>query len=101
MPVAKQLGGDQEKLRSVERVIRTNEPLVAVEVSHIMRRQQNHVVLSCVQMPIRTIDDVGLGQGHAALGLELRNYELMAFAGVGLCRDVLGEESRAEQEQEK
>jgi hypothetical protein len=52
-------------------------------------------------MPIRTIDDVGLGQGHAALGLELRNYELMAFAGAGLCRDILSEYGRAEQEQEK
>ena len=83
--------GVPSPVKHPERMVRADEPFIAVEVGHVMRRQQNHIVLRGIEMSVSSIDHVSLGQGHAALGLEIRNYEFVTFAGIGFYRDVLGE----------
>jgi len=52
-----------------------------MEVRHIVRWQQHHVVLFGVQTAIGCINDARLRQRDAAFGVEVRNDELVLFAG--------------------
>ena len=87
LAVAEQFGGDAQKLRGIERAIRAYEPFIAVEVRHVMRRQEHGVVARGVQMTVGSIDDTHLRHRHAALGVEIGDRELMAF---GLRRSAIG-----------
>ena len=55
---------------------RADEPVVSVEVRHVVRRQQDGVVARSVQRAQRRVDDAGLGQDDAAFGLEVADDEL-------------------------
>ena len=84
MPVAEQFSRDEEQAGSVERMILSDEPLIAVEVRQIVRRQKDHVVLAGVEVAIGSIRHVRPRQGDTTLGPEVRNHELVTFSGLGL-----------------
>ena len=80
--VAEKLGGDQEQRRKVERATGADQPLVAMVVRHVVRRQQDRVVARRVEPAVGAVDDPRLRQRDAALGAEVVDRELVMFGGV-------------------
>ena len=80
--VAEQFGRDEEQRRRIERAVRADQPLVAVVVRHVVRRQQHHVVARGVEVAVRAVDDPRLRQRDAALGVEVVDDELVMLGGV-------------------
>src|SRR6266851_9311959 len=77
MPVAEKLCRNQKELGGIKREVRTNEPLIAVKVSHVVRWQKHDVIFGGIQMAVCAINNECLGQGNAALRLEVGNHKLM------------------------
>ena len=75
----------------------TDQPLVSVEVGHVVRRQQHGVALVRIQMAVGAVHDPRLRKHHAALGAEVRDDELMALAR----NRSLGQEGAAEEDQDQ
>ncbi len=86
MPVAEQLRRYEEQLRRIEREAGADQPLVAVVVGHVVRRQQNGVVARGVQAAVRAVDDDRLGQGDARLRVEVVDHELVMLGVVDALR---------------
>ncbi len=82
--VAKQFRSHQKKLRGIEGVARPAQPLIAMEVCHVVRRQEHRVVAGRVQVTEGPIFDANLWKGHPALGLEVRDDEFVALEGLRL-----------------
>ena len=80
--VAEQFGGDEKQPGRVQRPVGSDQPLVAVMVRHVVRRQQHDVVARGVQAAVRAVDDPRLGQRDAALGTEVLDHELVMVGGV-------------------
>lgn len=80
--VAEHLGRDQEQPARVERAAGADQPVVAVQVGHVVRGQQHGVVAGRVQGAEGRVHDPGIGQRHAGLGGEGGQRELLA-QGVG------------------
>ena len=81
--VAEQLGHDQEVLPGVERPAVADQPVVAVALRHVVRGQQDGVVLRGVERAVGAVDDHRPGEGDAALELEALDGE-RARRGSGL-----------------
>src|SRR4051812_6101142 len=91
LTVPEQFRRNQEQLRRIERTRLTrlrrrtlagDQPVVAVMVRHIVRRQQDGIIASRVQRSVRAIDDARLRQHRAGLGAEVVDDELVMRGGV-------------------
>ena len=69
--VAEQLRRDEEQRRGVERAAGPDQPLVAVVLRHVVRRQQHGVVARGVEMAVRAVDDARLRQRDAAFRVKV------------------------------
>ena len=67
MAVAEQFGSDEEQFGGIERELFADQPLVAVVVGHVVRGQEDDVVLRGVELAIGAVDDFGLRKGDAGL----------------------------------
>src|SRR5437868_4593980 len=79
MPVAEKLCRNQKELGGIKCEVRSNEPLIAVKVSHVVRWQKHDVIFGGIQMTVCAINNECLGQGNAAFGLEVGNHKLMTL----------------------
>jgi hypothetical protein len=77
MAVAKQFGRNKKQLGGVERAVLPDQPFVSVIVSHVVRRQQHHVVSCSIQLAVCPILDASLRKNHAALGAEVGDHKLV------------------------
>src|SRR5690348_5691357 len=86
MSVAEQLRRDEIELRRVQRSTGPDQPLVTVMRRHVMRWQQNGVVMPGVQVAIRPEDDDRLGENDTTFRAEVFGDELMMLRRVdALC----------------
>src|SRR2546421_813645 len=80
--IAEQLRGYEKILSRIEhailRLLGLDEPFIAMEIRHVMRRQQHGIVVCGVQLAIGSIDDPCLGKSRAALRVEVGDHKLMA-----------------------
>ena len=87
-PVAEELGQDEEVARRVERaILRADQPVVAIEVRHVMGREKDGVVARSIRLPHRGVDQASLRQDGAAFGMEIVDDEFAAFERRRLLRD--------------
>src|SRR5947209_6929492 len=103
--IAKQFGGYQEELGSIEGLIRANQPFVSMKSRHVVRWQQHHIVFCGIQMAISAIDDVRLRQSDSTLRFEIGEDEFVLFTLVfvvsRVCFRFLGDQRLCRQQQQK
>ena len=77
--VAKKLAGHQKILVQVEGVSRPHQPFITMQVSHVVRRQQNNVVVRGIHMAVGSIHDTRFRQHDPTLGVKVPDQKNMAF----------------------
>ena len=102
--VAKELGQNQEVARGIECAIRVraaNEPVVTVEIGHVVGGQQNHVAPLGIQRAQRRVDDARFRQDDAAFGVKVANDEIVALERSRRLRSQLRNGDDREQHRER
>ena len=93
--VAEELRGDEEELAGVECAGWVGggfeEEGVAVEVGHIVGREEDGVGVGGVEGAVGAVDDVGFGEDGAGFGVEVVEDEFVALGCGGLRCGGLGE----------
>jgi len=82
MAVAEQFRRDEIEFGGIERASGSDQPLVAVVIRHVMRRQQHCVVARRVQMAVRPVHDDGLRQYDTAFRAKVVDDELVMLGPI-------------------
>ena len=83
MPVAEELGRDEEVARGVQRQAGSDEPVVVVMVRHVAGRKEDDVVLPGVEPAVGAVAHDGAGQRRAVLEGEAGEDEAVVRGMVG------------------
>ena len=76
-----------------------DQPFIAMEICHVVGRQEYCVIPGGIQMAVGSVNNPRLGKSDAALGMKVRNDELMAFAGIRFLRGVFSIQGLRQKEQ--
>ena len=80
LAITEQFGRHEEILRRVERLVRPDQPLVAMRVGHVMRRQKDNIVVCGVEPAVGRVHDTRLGQHNPAFEFEVVDDEGVSLA---------------------
>src|SRR5262252_8771632 len=77
MPISEHLSSNNKKLRRIERVPSSDQPFIAVIISHVVRWQKERIVPRGIQMSVSSITDPRHRQDRATLTMKVRDHKLV------------------------
>src|SRR5215472_19199947 len=87
--ISEELRRYQEETGGVESAAPSNEPFIAVEICHVVRRQQHDIIFGGIQLAVCSVYYSRLRQSNSALGPEIGDREFVLLGALLLCRCVL------------